>query len=305
MFARRKTLDENQGILSSFVKGNKLVGEIKPTGKNISTPKSTTPNSAKKRGRPLSPRDNSSIEQNKHLHLEQRMDNNSQPSQQQIDNSSPVPLNPELTELKRQIFAGFESMLAPLRKEIKELKDDQKEILDGEKMINEDKIAKKFVQNEEKQKKLETRIGLLEDQLLEKNVIFQGIHEEEYEDRSDVKTQIVKAIATTMEGDDFNTKKTLAGKTSIDTVERVGKYNPLRVRPVKVRFLEKKDVDHLFRNRKKLPKGVFIDKEYSQTTEKERRLVRPILREARRMDKYKGKVRMEGPHLVVDGKHYH
>ena len=65
------------------------------------------------------------------------MDNNSQPSQQQIDNSSSVPLNPELTELKRQIFAGFESMLAPLRKEIKELKDDQKEILDGEKLINE------------------------------------------------------------------------------------------------------------------------------------------------------------------------
>ena len=72
-----------------------------------------------------------------------------------------------------------------------------------------------------------------------------------------------------------------------------------------MRFLEKKDVDHLFSNRKKLPKGVFIDKEYSQTTEKERRLVRPILRAARRMDKYKGKVRMEGPHLVVDGKHYH
>ena len=219
MFARRKSLDENQGTLSSFVKGNKLVGEIKSTGKNIGTPKSMTPNSAKKRGRPLSPQDNSSIEQNKRLHLEQSMDNNSQPNQQQMNNSSSVPLNPELTELKRQMFAGFESMLAPLKREIKELKDDQKKMLDGEKLINETKIAKKFVQNEEKQKKLETRIGLLEDQLLEKNVIFQGIHEEEYEDRSDVKTQIVKAISTTMEGDDFNTKKTLAGKTSIDTVE--------------------------------------------------------------------------------------
>ena len=168
-------------------------------------------------------------------------------------------------------------MLAPLRSEIKELKDNQKEILNGDKLINENKISKKFVQNEEKQKKLETRIGLLEDQLLEKNVIFQGIHEEEYEDRSDVKTQIIKAIATTMDGEDFKAKKTLAGKTSIDTVERLGKYNPLCIRPVKVRFLEKKDVDHLFRNRKKLPKGVYIDKEFSQTTEKERRLVRPIL----------------------------
>ena len=120
-------------------------------------------------------------------------------------------------------------MLAPLRQEIKELKEDQKEILDGDKLINENKIAQKFVRNEEKQKKLETRIGLLEDQLLEKNVIFQGVHEEEYEDRSDVKTQIVKAIANTMDGEDFQAKKVLAGKTSIDTVERLGKYNPLRI----------------------------------------------------------------------------
>ena len=68
MFARRKSLDENQGTLSSFVKGNKLVGEIKSTGKNIGTPKSRTPNSTKKRVRPLSPQDNSSIEQNKRMH---------------------------------------------------------------------------------------------------------------------------------------------------------------------------------------------------------------------------------------------
>ena len=112
-------------------------------------------------------------------------------------------------------------------------------------------------------------------------MIFQGIHEEEYEDRSDIKVQVVKALTHTMEGDDFEAKKTPAGQTSIDSVERVGKFNPLRARPVKVKFLEKKDVDHLFKNRKQLPRGVFIDKEYSRTTEKERRLLRPVLNVAR------------------------
>ena len=43
-----------------------------------------------------------------------------------------------------------------------------------------------------------------------------------------------------MEGDDFEAKKTLAGQTSIDSVERVGKFNPLRTRPVKVKFREKR-----------------------------------------------------------------
>ena len=163
MFARRKSLDENQGILSSFVKGNKLVGEIKPSGKCTGTSKASTPNSFKKRGRPLSPQDNTIIEQNKRLHMDKNMDNNNQTGLQQVDNNpspSTVPLNSELTELKRQIFAGFESMLAPLRKEIKELKDDQKEILDGDRLINENKITKKFAQNDEKHKKLETRLGL-------------------------------------------------------------------------------------------------------------------------------------------------
>ena len=145
----------------------------------------------------------------------------------------------------------------------------------------------------------------MEDQLLEKNVIFQGILEEEYEDKSDIKTQVVKAMASTMEGEDFDSKKTLAGQTSIDSVERLGKFNPLRTRPVKVKFREKKDVDHLFKHRKNLPRGVFIDKEYSRSTEKERRLLRPVLNAARRMEKYKGRCRLEGPHLVVDGKHYH
>ena len=108
-----------------------------------------------------------------------------------------------------------------------------------------------------------------------------------------------------MEGDDFEAKKTLAGQTSIDSVERVGKFNPLRTRPVKVKFREKKDVDHLFKNRKELPRGVFIDKEYSRSTEKERRLLRPVLNAARRLEKYKGRCRLEGPHLVIEGKHYH
>ena len=79
----------------------------------------------------------------------------------------------------------------------------------------------------------------------------------------------------------------------------------MRPRPVKAKFREKKDVDHLFKNRKELPQGVFIDKEYSRSTEKERRLLRPVLNAARRLEKYKGRCRLEGPHLVMEGKHYH
>ena len=123
-------------------------------------------------------------------------------------------------------------------------------------------------------------------------MIFQGILESEYEDTKDIKTGIVKAIANTMQGETEEDKTKSAGDTSIASVERMGKYNPLRIRPVKVKFSDKKDVDNLFKNRKKLPRGIYIGKEYSKATEKERRLLKPVIKAARRIDKYKGACRL-------------
>ena len=51
-----------------------------------------------------------------------------------------------------------------------------------------------------------------------------------------------------MPGDDADEQRTNAGCTSIDQVERVGTYNPLRPRPVKVKFTDKSDVDHLLKH---------------------------------------------------------
>ena len=93
---------------------------------------------------------------------------------------------------------------------------------------------------------------------------------------------------------------------SIESVERMGKYNPLRTRPVKVKFSNKKDVDNLFKNRKKLPKGIYIDiRSTARATEKERHLLRPVIKAARRIDKYKGACHLDGPQLVIEGKRYH
>ena len=166
-------------------------------------------------------------------------------------------------------------------------------------------VNRKFLRNEAKQWKIENRISMIEDQLLEKNLIFQGLHETEYEDKNDIIGKVIRAISSTMPRDDVDEQRTNAGCTSIDQVERVGRYNPLRPRPVKVKFTDKSDVDHLLKHKKNLPQGIYIDKEYSKSTEKERRLLRPILKAARRMKKYQKKCRMEGAHIVLDGIHYY
>ena len=61
-------------------------------------------------------------------------------------------------------------------------------------------------------------------------------------------------------------KKTKAAQTSIEQVECIGKYNPLQARPIKVKFSNKSDAVNVLKNKKKLPKGVFVDKEYCKAT---------------------------------------
>ena len=238
-----------------------------------------------------------------------------QPAKKPTMSTSPVPdnktdkpeeLKPELKELKRQLFVGFEQLISsqiePLKEDIRQLKADR--LLESN-TVEGYIIAKRFQRNDEKQKKIEERLSVIEDQLLEKNVIFQGLYETEYEEPHDVKGYLIRAMAHTMPGEDMEEKKTQAKCTSIDQVERIGRYNPLRSRPVKVKFTNKQDVEQVLKNRRKLPEGVYVEREYSKTTERECTMLRPVLKAARKMDKYYKKCRMEGAHVVLDGMHFY
>ena len=84
-------------------------------------------------------------------------------------------------------------------------------------------LSRKLKNNDERHCKLESRLSQIEDQLLERNLIFQGIVETEF------KIQVIKAIAPTMEGDNEEEQKKNAGNSFIETVERLDKYNPQNV----------------------------------------------------------------------------
>ena len=140
------------------------------------------------------------------------MEANNNPDNKQ----SGVELNPELRELKRQLFEGFEQMIEPLKRDIEELKTDRD---NRNAALNVETLSRKPKNNDEKHRKLESRLSQIEDQLLERNLIFQGIVETEFEDRSDIKIQVIKVIAQTMDGEDEEEQKKIAGNSSIETVE--------------------------------------------------------------------------------------
>ena len=83
------------------------------------------------------------------------------------DNKGVNPLNPELMELKRQLFEGFDTLidqkLLPLKKDIQELKNDRK--LECSE-LNVETLTRKIKQNDAKHKKLENKLNQIEDQLL-------------------------------------------------------------------------------------------------------------------------------------------
>ena len=108
-------------------------------------------------------------------------------SEPKTSEDNKVTTNADLMALERRLFAGIAQLIDPLKKDIEELKNNNGCVnCDDSATV---RINKKFQVNKEKQKKIEDRLNLIEDQLLEKNIIFQGIKETEYEDRETLKSR--------------------------------------------------------------------------------------------------------------------
>ena len=71
-----------------------------------------------------------------------------------------------------------------------------------------------------------------------------------------------------------------------------------------IKFAYKKDADWLIASRKKKTKGIYVERQYCDETEYERRRLRPILTAARKLEEYRGKCLMEGMDLIIKGKCY-
>ena len=91
-------------------------------------------------------------------------------------------------------------MMDPIKEDIEQIKLDQRGLKEETNSCTGRQLQKQILKNEEKQKKLENRISAIEDQLLEKNVIFQGLEEEEFDDIQDTKSKIISAIANISTG---------------------------------------------------------------------------------------------------------
>ena len=144
----------------------------------------------------------------------------------------------------------------------------------------------------------------MKDKLLESNVIFQGVPDSIWEPAETTKEKVLAVISHAISGDTQEDKMDQVRKMPIKDFTHLRCYTAIRNQAILVEFYYKSNAIFLLSNRTHLPKGVYVDRQYSDKTEKEWRKLCPILQAARKNENYQGKYHMDGPVLVIKGKSY-
>ena len=156
----------------------------------------------------------------------------------------------------------------------------------------------------EENNELKKRIVKIENTLLDNNVIVHGIRENPWELEVNRMEKVINAISRTIDDDDPDEQLATARKMRIKSAKRVGMYSAKCNCPISVCFERYCDAEYILWNKKYLPKGIFADKEYTEETENNRRILCLILRAAHANENHKGKCKMDGDTLVLKGLSY-
>ena len=132
----------------------------------------------------------------------------------------------------------------------------------------------------------------------ENNLVFDGIKETYGEHSGSLYHKIVKVL---------NHMFVLNGRgaeVTISKLQRVGHFVKGQNRPVVVHFVRYCDIELILSNKAQLPKDVFVREDYPPAVENRRRILRPILSKAKKIDAYKGKCKLMRDKLILKGKTY-
>ena len=233
-------------------------------------------------------------------------------SNPEIDDNQTVNLPPELKLLYMSLTKMVEQKMQPIEK----IENNMKTLLKDRELLpeyvqkvqnlehNAKQLTSKVEKIEQENQELKQKLVRIEDKLLENNLVISGIEEPKFEEDGPRHEKLDVIIAKALPGETTEEKLEKARKLDIVSTVRLGKYNPIRGHPISVAFVKKADADHVYNSKKLLGKGIYVDREYSSTTESERKRLRPILRAARRLDEYRGLCKLEGTELTIKGKRY-
>ena len=223
--------------------------------------------------------------------------------------ASPQPqpqINVKLTESEERIVQALGEQLKPLKRSIDSVIEKlESHSTEMKSLRSENNILKaKLGVSERTNKNLHERLKRVETRMLEKNITIKGIRENPFEPLDTTWEKVIIELTEMMSGDRYETRRRHAEDLSINNVQRIGRYKQMENRPILVSFGLSSDVNYVLKHKKNLNPGIFLDREYTPEVEKERRLLRPILRDAQKHSEFKGKSKLDGGDLVILGRRY-
>ena len=166
-----------------------------------------------------------------------------------------------------------------------------------------EKIEKRLAGVELRNKELENENLDLKEQLLDidfrqrrNNLIFEGITDSDAE--TDVQSiHKLRSILKNIPGLDQN--------FVIDKCHRIdGLFKPTRTRRVMCMLNWYVDVQLILRNRKHLPRGIYVSEDFPEEWVDRRKVLKPIYNAAKRNENLKHKTHLSRDKLVIDGRTY-
>ena len=154
-------------------------------------------------------------------------------------------------------------------------------------------LQKKLAEQHEANRLLKERVSDLECYSRKQNLIFDGLEETENENCEKKVLPLIKKDL----GINVNENALIA-------CHRLGQKTEGVVRPVMVRFLNTKTRNSVWEKKSKIRKGVSLKENFSEEVEERRRVLYPIYRKAKTMEKYKKKIKLVKDKLIIQSKPY-
>ena len=151
---------------------------------------------------------------------------------------------------------------------------------------------------------LKQRIDMIENKLMSSNVILHGIADQLWEPSAVTREKALSALSHIANGKTPKDKLDIVRKIGFRDIRCLGEFREHRNHPILLEFEKRISAEFLLENRKQLPRGVFVDREYSEEIECKCRLLRLILKKAKSLREYKMKSKLEGGKLIIQGKSY-
>ena len=185
-------------------------------------------------------------------------------------------LPPDLKLLYDSLSQKWDERMDPLEAKVNTLFSEEANLPKHIEVVNEMKIHQGKLETclnlvEKENIELKQKLIEIEDQMLETYVVLTGLHEDKWEDAEPRHMLIDKELSVIAPGENDEERLANANAIKIVKTERIGRYNPSKGRPISIKFAYKSDADWLLSSRKNLNKGIFVDKQYSDETEYERK----------------------------------